>query len=40
MASLTADFGPCAILLQGQNTPLQEHSVPLPYLEKTDFGQE
>ena len=30
MAPLTADFGPSSILIQGQNTPLREHPVPLP----------
>jgi hypothetical protein len=30
MASVTADFGPSSVLIQGQNAPLRENPVPLP----------
>jgi len=30
MAPLTADFGPFALLLKAQNTPLREHPIALP----------
>jgi len=43
MASVTADFGPSSVLIQGQNAPLREHPVPLPsgresILDKTAKG--
>jgi len=42
MASVTADFGPFAVLLKAQNTPLREYPVPLfaklePFLDKYEI---
>ncbi len=39
MAPLTADFGPFAILLKVQNTPLREHPVSLAMEERSILGK-
>jgi hypothetical protein len=39
VASVAADFGPFAVLLKVQNTPLRERPVPPFYQTRTVFGQ-